>query len=158
MKIALSLTSIIDGVYALAALHAVTCSHVGSGSPAGAMPHPAILGRSHETSLRRVARDVFGCVLLDLIPIVSGSNISNADSEILELETAPEYEPADGSLFRQAVETAVTAGIFRVAWLAAGETGLARHYDLDFSRAIGAAKDSVRGVAKPFRRNASYFG
>lgn len=156
MKTALSLNSIIDGVYALTALHAATRS-AGSDNPTGVASRPAILCRANEKSLRRVARDIFGCVLIDLIPIVSGSNISNADGDILELETAQGYEPADSGLFRQALETAVTAGIFRVAWLAAGEGELARRHDLDYSRAIEAAQEAVGGVPKPFRRNAAYY-
>lgn len=165
MKITLSIQSVADGVYALGALHAATASASGdTGKPSG--PVPSLLRREHFQSLRRVCRDVFASIAIELLPMATACNLNeNAtnDGDILEIEIDERQSRPDSNTLhtlRILAEAAMTAGVMHLAF-ASADHDLSENFEDEFMRATETIRIILRDACRAegaMRRKTAHSG
>ncbi len=120
--IGISISSVLDGIYAGSALRRSKGGDV-----------PELLTRRHDAILRRTARDVMARIFISLVPYVADSNVADlgADDDIITIEFAS--EPAHAGVLKAELEALLTAGILAAA--GAGDAG--------FYTSLASLRDSL---------------
>lgn len=125
--ISLSIPKILESVYAHSAAEVVSTG----------VERPEILGRSHETMLTVIARDIIAALAYAMMPIVTDSNIAEKPiPEVITLEINVPGNVSEGML-RAAIETAVASGVLARAW-SGSESPMHERYSKAFEMSLEA--------------------
>ena len=132
---AISLSRVLESVYAFAALDYITVKE-----------RPEVLGRGQAQLLRKVILHCMATMIAELAPVAVGSSlIDHVDGDIITIDFDLSDSGNPWTHLRSSFESALAAEVMQVAWSGAN-TMLAGVYAEMASHCMGALRASILGA------------